>query len=210
MDVFSSLLSGATLYPFDLAAVSPDETVDWLLDNRITVFHSLPPVFRRVARGLKGANALPDVRVIDVAGEPLLSSDVELFRQRFAPSCVLVNHLAMTEASVAAQLVIDHCGDLPSSPIPVGYTADGIEMLVCDDCGNSLPALQTGELIVKSAYASPGYWNDEVLTNAAFSESIEDPDTRLYRTGDLGRRSPRAVSLTSAERTPALKFVAIQ
>ena len=189
MDVFSALLSGATLYPFNLAAVSPEETESWLATNRISVFHSLPSVFRRFAQNLDSHATLPDLRIFDVAGEPLIQADVELFKERFSPPCVMVNHLALTEASVAAQFVIDHQTEALSSPMPVGFAAEGIELVVCDESHGPVADSHEGELVVRSKYVSPGYWNNTELTNATFAKSAGHHDNVVYRTGDLGSRT---------------------
>ena len=43
---------------------------------------------------------LAHLRAIDLGGEAVFGSDVELFRRHTRDGCILVNHLAATEASV--------------------------------------------------------------------------------------------------------------
>jgi len=73
--------------------------------------------------------------------------------------------------------------------IPIGRPCDGEELLVLDDERRPVAPEAVGELYIRGAGLSPGYWNDLEKTSAAFVPDpfSADPSARLYRTGDLAR-----------------------
>src|SRR5206468_7232256 len=52
MDIYGGLLNGATVYHYDLRKRGLDDLPEWLRRNRITVYHSVPTVFRHLMEGL--------------------------------------------------------------------------------------------------------------------------------------------------------------
>ena len=44
--------------------------------------------------------------------------------------------------------------------MPVGYAVEGVEILVVDDEGKEVGSNEVGELVVRSRFLSPGYWQD--------------------------------------------------
>jgi amino acid adenylation domain-containing protein len=190
MNVYPALLNGATLCPYDVRTRGVNHLAQVLLEERITICQCVPTVFRHFIASLGGTERFPDLRIWELGGEPVYRRDVELFRARFPAYALLINRLALTEASVAAQYVIAPEADLPGSAVPVGHAADGVEISLSDESGRPIPPGQVGEIIVKSHHLSPGYWRRPDLTAAAFHPDPEVPGRRMYRTGDLGRMQP--------------------
>jgi acyl-coenzyme A synthetase/AMP-(fatty) acid ligase/acyl carrier protein len=125
--------------------------------------------------------------VFELGGEPVYRRDVELFRRRVGSHCILVNRLAFTEASVAAQYFITAETELPASAVPVGRPADGMEILVLGEDGQAAGLEEVGEIALRSRHLSPGYWRRPDLTAQAFLPGPNGNGLRTYRTGDLGR-----------------------
>ena len=69
----------------------------------------------------------------------------------------------------------------------MGYAVDDVVVMVLDESGRELGRNQTGEIAVRSAYLSPGYWRRPDLTSEAFSPASGSPRETVYRTGDLGQ-----------------------
>jgi amino acid adenylation domain-containing protein len=188
MDIFGGLLKGATLCAYDVRRNGVPELADWLDRERITVLHAVPTVFRGLFGSLAPERKLTHLRAIDLGGEAVFDSDVELFRQHTVDRCILVNHLAATEASVIAQHRIERQGTPPAEGIlPVGRCPDGLRVTVRRDDGSAAAAGEIGEIVVSSPHVSPGYWRRPDLDAAAFSVDAEAPEWRRYATGDLGR-----------------------
>jgi amino acid adenylation domain-containing protein len=190
MDIYGALLNGAALSLFDIREEGSAGLARWLMDERITVYHSVPTLFRHFLAGLSGEEHFPYLRAIDLGGEPLFGRDVELFQRHFAKECIMVNHLAFTEASVVARNFICMDSIVPTGRVPAGRPADGVEVSLIDESGQPAEDGRTGEIVLRSRYLSPGYWGQTDLTLAAFAPAPDGSGLRLYRSGDLGRFRP--------------------
>jgi amino acid adenylation domain-containing protein len=187
MNVYPALLNGAAVYPHDVKERGVDGLAELLMREGITICQCVPTVFRHFLSGLTGEERFPDLRVFELGGEPLYRRDVELFRRRVGSRCVLVNRLAFTEASVAAQYFITADTELPGSAVPVGRPADGMDILVLGEDGREARPEEVGEIALRSRHLSPGYWRRPDLTAKAFLSGPNGNGLRTYRTGDLGR-----------------------
>ncbi len=179
-----ALLNGATLCPYDVLADGPDGLADWIADCGITVYHSVPSVFRRLATGRR---SFPQLRIIRLEGDRALASDVALYQAHFPRTCTLVNGLGTTETGLVRQLFVDHDTTVSPGLLPVGFAVDEMEVMVVAPDGTSTPRGDVGEIAVRSRFLAQGYWRDEGLTRSKFVATSSDPTTRVYRTGDLGR-----------------------
>lgn len=190
MDVFGGLLGGATICAYDLRQRGIAGLADWLDERRVSVLHAVPTVFRKLAAGLEAGRILELVRAIDLGGEAVTVRDVELFRDHFRPDCLLVNHLAATEASVIARHAVDPGRAYASDILPVGFCPDGVSVRIERPDGGEAAAGEVGRIAVASRFVSPGYWRRPELSAAAFAEDPARPGYRLFRTDDMGRIGP--------------------
>lgn len=187
MDIYPALLSGATLCPYDTRRRGLNGLADWIDDQGITVLHTVPSVLRRWLNHVECGRCFKTVRAIDLGGEPLRSSDVELARRHLTDDCEIVNHYAATEASVIAQHAC-RVGDAQAGGIlPVGRAAPGVHLGIERDDGTPANAGEVGRITVRSPFISPGYWQDEERAQLVSSCVDDAEDGRLLRTGDLGR-----------------------
>ncbi len=186
--LLASLLNGASLHPLDL---SNDLTMlsNWLVEEGITIYISVPTLFRQFASTLNGDEMFPHLRRIVVGGEPVLRKEVDLYKRHFSDHCKFVVRLAGTEMHRIRSFVIDKDTVLDGSVVPVGYQVDDKEIVLLDEDGQQVPQGEEGEIVVKSRYLSPGYWRRPKLTREKFLADVEANDRRIYHTGDLGRLS---------------------
>lgn len=188
-DIFGGMLSGgATLCTYDLRRDGLPWLADWLDRERVSLLHCVPTVFREVFERLAKGRVLPHLRVVDLGGEAVFRSDVELFKAHTLDSCILVNQLASTEAQVIAQHVVTHTTPMgDTSVVPVGRCLDGVRVDIRTGDGRLAGPGETGEMIVCSEFISRGYWRRPELAAIAFSHDPDDPLIRRYHSGDLGR-----------------------
>ncbi|MBI3457321.1 MAG: non-ribosomal peptide synthetase [Candidatus Rokubacteria bacterium] len=186
-DIFGALLTGASLRVFDIKAQGLAHLAAWLIEERITVYTSVPTVFRHFVDTLTGAEEFHDLRLIKLGGEPVCRTDVELYKKHFSDRCIFVNRLGTTETGSVRWYIINKEGSISGHSVPVGYPVEDHEILLLDDAGRAVGVDEVGEIVVKSRYLSPGYWRRPELTRAAFLPDPDGGEARLYRTGDLGR-----------------------
>jgi amino acid adenylation domain-containing protein len=187
MDIFPALLNGAALCAYDMRRDGIPALADWLDRERITVLHAVPTVFREMGNRLAPGRILPHLRLVDLGGESVFASDIDLFRGHTSESCILINQLASTEVSLVAQNVIGH--DSPpcsGSIVAVGRCVQDVLVEIRREDGSAADVDEAGEMIVRSPYASPGYWRRPELDAAAFSADALLPGWSNYCSGDFG------------------------
>jgi amino acid adenylation domain-containing protein len=183
--LFCALLNGATLFPYDV----PREGIgrhlgDWLIQHEITVYHSVPTIFRSF---LRGNLRFPSVRIIRLEGDAASRRDVELFRKYFEPGCMLVNGLGATETGLTRQFFLQGDSPLADGIVPVGYPVPDMEALILDETGDDAGAGAVGQVAIRSRYLALGYWHQPELTRKAFLPDPRGSGARIYLTGDRGR-----------------------
>ena len=180
--LFGALLNGATVLPLNMRHTAIEDLGHWLRRQRVTVFHSVPSIFR----GLPSSpERYPDLRLIRLEGDQARASDQLHFKRAFGDRCILVNGLGATECGLVRQFFIDQASPEPTDPVlPIGHAVEDVTIDIVDASGTSLPPGSTGEIVVQSAYLALGYCNDSKLTEARFRSGRDG--LRRYHTGDLG------------------------
>ena len=138
-------------------------------------------MFRHFLGANANADALNEVRLVILGGELVLQQDLELFKERFSPECLLVNGYGQSEYSFSLQYFADR--KTVGQSIPIGYPLDATEVFLLDRSGQ--PDQVFGEIAIRSPYLARGYWRRPELTAVAFQEDPDEGTT--YRTADLGR-----------------------
>ncbi len=183
--MFCALLNGAASLPFDVRRASGAELADYVDLGGITIYHSVPTIFRSF---LRGDRMFPRVRIIRLEGDQSTRLDVELFRRHFSAACVLANGLGATETGIVRRFLLRTDTPLDGEIVPIGYPVEDMEIVVLDAAGLPSSSGEVGEISVRSDHLALGYWNRPDLTARAFGT---DPGgRRAYRTGDLGRLRP--------------------
>lgn len=168
-DLFAGLGSGAAIHFVpSMLTLTPSRLADWLREQRISVFYTVPSLLSFVA--LKGSLAdkpLPDLKTLLFAGEvfptPRLAMLCELL-----PETDFYNLYGPTETNVCCYWPVDRSRLRNGQPIPIGYPACGADLQIDGE---------TSELLVRSDNNLAGYWQRGRLTGALSSDGY-------YRTGD--------------------------
>jgi acyl carrier protein len=82
--------------------------------------------------------------------------------------------------------LLDRNTKISDNEVPIGFPVEDKEIILMDANGKEVGFNEVGEIVVRSKYLSPGYWNNAELTNTKFKCDPKDPDRRIYYTGDLG------------------------
>ncbi|SMF93376.1 amino acid adenylation domain-containing protein [Methylomagnum ishizawai] len=188
-DIYGALLNGASLH-----ILPPGEGVDlagFVRKRRITIYHSVPVVFRHLVRDLDPGQGFDEVRIVYIAGDRLDGGDVAAFKRHFPLGGWLYTGIGATEAATLYRhRFIGHATPIEPERVPVGHAIPDREMLLLGPEGDPVATGEIGEIHVESRHIALGYWNAPALTAERFVPHPRDPGVRRYRTGDLGRLRP--------------------
>lgn len=192
-DLFGSVASGATLvYPDPQQILNPSHWLDLLLQQRVSIWNSAPPLALLLIETaeLRGA-VLPDLRLVMLSGD-WIPIDLPTRIKKVAPNARVVSLGGATEASIWSIFYEVDAIDPEWQSIPYGYPMTNQPWYVLDAWGRPTPDWTTGELYIGGVGLARGYWNDKEKTEASF---IPHPVSgeRIYRTGDIGRYQPGGV-----------------
>ena len=200
-----TLLSGASLHAFNVKKYGVAALAKWLLEEKITVCSIGVSLFREFCKAHTGEEPFRDLRILGLRSESVLKSDVELYKEHFPPSCLLVNGITVTEAGLLAMYFVDHHTEVCGHEVPVGYAVKDKDISLIDDDGEDVGFNRVGEIVVRSRYLS-GYWNNSDLTTAKFKTDPQDPDKLIYCTGDLGLMLPDGCLIHKGRKDSRLKI----
>lgn len=174
-EIWLALAAGATVVVLDddTVRLGPD-LVPWLRDQRITILCP-PPTLLRTMDCARPAEALPDLRLCYVGGEPL-SPDLAA---TWGDGLRIENGYGPTECTVTVvrgQVV-------PGEEVTIGRPVPPHTAHVLDAELRPVPAGEPGELCIAGPGVARGYLGLDELTEARFP--VLPGIGRVYRTGDL-------------------------
>lgn len=187
-DIFSTLLSGATLCLVPRATLlSPPDLYRLLQTQRITVVMTPP-----AALSMLPAADLPDIKTLMVGGDtcpPELAA-------RWCAGRLFFNAYGPTETTIAVSWYrVEDPADAATT-VPIGRPIANTQFYILDRRLRPVPIGVPGELYIGGAGLARGYLNRPDLTAEKFIPNPFDPQinnqqstisNRLYKTGDLVR-----------------------
>jgi len=188
--LFGALLNGAAVCPFHVRSQGVERLADWLRRQRVTIYQSVPTVFRHLARAAGHQRVFEDLRLIRLDGEPVSRGDFEICRQHSTAGCRRMHALSSTETGLICAWLFDHQTALPDGRVPVGRPVRGVEVSLLDGQGRPVKAGDEGRIVVRSRHLSRGYWRNPEATEEKFRAYDQDPLYRVFVTSDLGRFLP--------------------
>ena len=186
-DLFLPLTSGATvcLPPEEADGI---EHITWMATEQITVGHLVPSIASFWLGSLSAPIALPTMRWIFFAGEPLTSQLLTHWETACPGTAQFVNLYGPTETTLAKCWY-----EIPENRTegiqPIGQPLPQTQIFVMGEdhllCGIG----EVGELVIRTPFRSLGYLAPSDNTPERFIPNPyrDDPSDILYKTGDLGR-----------------------
>jgi amino acid adenylation domain-containing protein len=185
-DIYSVLIQGATLFPYDIKnRQTHEQPVEWITKEGISIWHSVPTLYRYFVNTLTEPDIFHHLRLIILGGEAVIKHDLLNFKKYF-PHATFGNIYGQTEATVNSIWLVspeDDCDD-----VIIGDPIAETEILIIDEEGDEADEMETGEIVVVCPFISPGYINRAEMTEKVIS--FDDELGSLYWTGDLGRLLP--------------------
>jgi amino acid adenylation domain-containing protein len=175
-----SLVVGGSVHVLDEALkVSPEDSVAWLLENRITTAF-FPTNILELLFGAEWPADTCLTKVItggDVLKRHLPENSPFNVYNIYGPA----ENACATTCSIVPKRSLD---PLPPS---IGYPIQNVQVQVLDEQLNHVPVGVVGELFVSGSSMANGYRNNEKLTQARFIDSPFSLGEKMYATGDIVR-----------------------
>ena len=190
-DTFLALTSGATLcIPAEADVIDPPKILAWLAAERVSIVHVVPSLARLWLSHAPPGLALPDLRCVFFAGEPLMEALVRRFRQVGA-TALIVNLYGPTETTLAKCFY--RVPDEPHPGVqPIGHPLPQTQVILLNRRRKPCGVGEIGEIAIRTPFRTLGYVNSPELTARVFvqNSATADPDDLIYLTGDSGRYRP--------------------
>jgi amino acid adenylation domain-containing protein len=190
VNLFSALLNAAAAFPFNVRELGVTRLAQWLVDREITQFHTVPTLFRHLTENLAGGETFPKLRLIQLGGETMFSTDLERFKRHFSDNCLLSVGMGSAECGHVFDCGYSKETECTTDILPVGYPVEDTEALLLDAENRPVGFGCVGEIVIRGSFLSPGYWRQPELTRTVFLPGPAGESDRLYLTGDLGCMLP--------------------
>jgi long-chain acyl-CoA synthetase len=159
-----------------MATFSPGQLVEVAAAHDVTWIDVVPSIWEGLLRTTSfSADVLPGVRAAVFGGAPAPPGTLDRVRERM-PQMALHDVYALSETCAPVTVLDDSLGR--AHPGSVGRAAPYVELRVVDETGADVATGEAGELWVRSAATTPGYWG---------TGQAPVTDDGWLRTGDLGR-----------------------
>lgn len=194
-DIFGSALAGACLCLMpEQHKAFPRDTVEWLADERISVFYAVPTLWMAALDRGGIANRRPDhLRIIAFAGEPFPPAGLRRYLDLF-PDRAFYNLYGPTETNVCTVERITPDWS-PSAGLSIGVPLPGTRITLVD-----------GEIAVAGPSVLRGYLQDGAIQDPTVRVEFADGTSeRAYLTGDLARYGPDGRLYLSGRRDQQIK-----
>jgi amino acid adenylation domain-containing protein len=200
-EVWGALTHGARLAVVSAdVARSPEATLAFLVEHRVTVLNQVPSVFRHLARAAEGDSAAGALvlRYVIFGGEPVDIEAVRAWRRLHGAGTEFVNMYGITETTVFAtyrrlppretEEGTERAPGAANPELNIGVPLAGAEVVVLGEHGHRVPPGEIGEIYQAGPQLAQGYLNRPDLTAARYPVldlAGDGRPRRYYRSGDL-------------------------
>jgi long-chain acyl-CoA synthetase len=168
----ASVTSGATLILHE--RFQPDEILDSIKSNRVSMFFGVPVVYARLLSIPKTAEYFRNVRYCFSAAAPMPVRVARQWRDKVGK--IIYEGYGLTETSPFA--TYNH--DSYYRDGSIGTPVSGVEVKIIDAAGRALPPGEIGEIAIKGPNVMHGYFRRP-------EETAEALRNGWFFTGDIGK-----------------------
>ena len=196
-DFYASIMNGASLAPFDAATMKDPYAVLSRIDElHCTIYFSVPSllIYFQTLKMITPA-AFAHIRTIIFGGEGYPKTKLKEVYDCLHNRVEIVNVYGPTECTCicSAYRVTEADFEDLDGYAPLGRPIPNFSFTVLTEDEQATATDEVGELCLGGPCVGLGYFDDPVLTQAAFRQNPLQPHyhDRLYRTGDLVRLSSK-------------------
>ena len=187
--ILRALLNGSSLCLFNLNDSDSSDLSTWLKQEKISILHTSPAIFRQFQDSLTGGETFPSIRFIQLGGDAVSERDVAFAKTDSFPNSILSYGLGTTETGPLMRMRISNKDAIPENCSHFSDPVDDKEIFILDENNKSVVEGEVGIIAVKSQYLAVGYWQQNDLTQQRFLPT-SDSNIRMYLTGDYGQFLP--------------------
>lgn len=187
-DVFSTILSGATLHIIPKMYFSfPAKLLEYMNEKRINTIYWVPSALCIVANlGTLDMFELPYLKKVLFAGEVMPVKQLNMWRKKL-PDAMFANLYGPTETTdICTYYIVDREFD-NTETLPIGKHCNNCDVMIIKDDGTEAKKGEEGELCVRGSFLAAGYYKNESKTSSAFVQNPLNPyyPEVIYKTGDI-------------------------
>ena len=190
LDIFSTIMSGATLHIIPKMLFSfPVKLLEFLKEKKVNTIYWVPSALGIVGNlgALDEVNMSEELKTILFAGETMPTKQLNIWKKHI-PNATYANLFGPTEITdIGVYYVVDREFS-NDEPIPIGKACDNVDAIVISKEGKLIDKPgEIGELLIRGSFLACGYYNNPEKTKEAF---IQNPLNNsypeiVYATGDL-------------------------
>ena len=189
-DFYGAILNGGTVSVYNIVENGVHHLSTWLSEQKVTIIHMVPTIYRHFVKALKENEVLSTVRLLDLGGEACYKSDLDHFKKHFTKQAFIVNDYGPTEATIVSQKFLNHDSEIFGNNLSLGQPVVETEVFLLDENNQRKGVYEEGEIVFRSDYLSLGYLNQKELTGHVFITNLFGEGKRIYKSGDIGRMLP--------------------
>jgi amino acid adenylation domain-containing protein len=196
--ILVTLVGGATLYLRGPELWTPEQFMDVIDDQKITIVNIQPAYWLQWSQAAIKSPSVDakSLKLVIIGGDVILPEHVNLWSQTPMKNCRLLNAYGPTETTITASTFEISPADYGQSGItrlPIGKPLQNRWFYILDKHNQPVPIGVPGELFISGDCLANGYINQPAMTAERFMPNpfiIHQPGQRMYRTGDLARYLP--------------------
>ena len=187
-EMAGALLTGGKLVIIaKMAARDPEQFLDILVLQRVTVLNQTPSAFYQLMDyQFKNPGKKPNLRYVIFGGEALKPAKLKPWKKSY-PQTALINMYGITETTVHVTFKEITDSEVNTGRSNIGKPLPTLKTYVLDRNHRLLPLGVAGELMVGGEGVGRGYLNKPVLTAGKFIPHFPGQPGRLYCSGDCVR-----------------------
>lgn len=187
-DIFVPLIAGGTLCMLADNNLIFDgfQLPEWIDKRHISLIHCVPSVFKIFNHENIIKDSYKSLQNVLLSGEQILPSILENWYNKIGDRVQLTNLYGSTETTMVKTCYYIKPSDVSRRRIPIGDPMKGSAMIILDKDKNVCDIGLPGELYIRTAYSTYGYFNRETEIKEKFlSNPYHDDDIKIYASGDL-------------------------